>query len=144
MNDAIYTARQKMRDGAYTCVVIANDEEYTSRERGVKPLLSLLERHGVLTGAVAADKVVGAGAAHLYVLLGIDALWADVISTSALRVLNDVGIEVSFGERVPHIINRRGDGVCPMETAVVDAKSAEEAYRLILDTLRRIEQGPEN
>jgi hypothetical protein len=32
---------------------------------------------------------------------------------------------------VEHIINRRGDGFCPFETAVTDIDDADTAYRAI-------------
>ena len=93
-------------------------KEYLSHERGVKPLISFLRSGQCFRGAIAADKTVGAGAAHLYVLLGISALWTNVISASALKILKDNSIEVLYGECVPHIINRQGNGICPIEAAV--------------------------
>ena len=88
-NNDIKTARQLLTDGRYTCVLLANGKEYYSHERGVKPLIGFLQSNSSLVGAIAADKTVGAGAAHLYVLLGISALWANVISESAIKVLKD-------------------------------------------------------
>lgn len=127
-----------LAEGGYTCVVLSADGEYCSRERGVKPLLALLDGGRDCRGAVAADKTVGAGAAHLYALLGIGKLWANVISTAALRILEDNRIETSYGECVPYIINRKGDGVCPIETAVADARSSQEAYGMILKALEQL------
>ena len=138
MDNLVASARQRLIDGGYTCVLLQGDEEYTSLERGVKPLIGFLQSGKSFTGSVAADKTVGAGAAHLYVLLGVRALWSNVISASALEILKNIGIEVSYGECVPHIINRRGDGICPIETAVSGAKTSDEAYSLILDTLARL------
>ena len=138
MLNALDAARRRLRDGGYTCVVLYGEREYMSFERGVKPLLTLLESEDSCSGAVAADKTVGAGAAYLYVLLGVRAVWANVISSSALQVLQRHGIDVSYEECVAYIINRRGDGVCPIETAVADAKTPQEAYRMIVDTLARL------
>lgn len=141
MHNRIADARQKLFDGSYTCVVLSNDVEYTSYERGVKPLISLLETKRCLAGAVAADKTVGAGAAHLYVLLGIRALWANIISENAKKILKDNGIEVFYGECVPHIINRQGNGICPIENAVSETRDSNDAYRLILTALRKLNGG---
>ena len=138
MRDNIEAARQRLSEGGYTCVVFANGKEYTSSERGVSPLIGFLQSGASFCGAVAADKTVGAGAAHLYVLLGIHALWANVISDDAIRILTDNGITVVWGERVPYIINRKGDGRCPIEIAVSDAKSSEEAYTLIIAVLNKL------
>ena len=89
MDNGILTARQRLLDCGYTCVLLQNGEECCSRERGVKPLLSLLDKGRSFCGAVAADKTVGAGAAHLYVLLGVRAVWARVISAAALDNLRE-------------------------------------------------------
>ena len=140
MNNDVLAARKRLQEGNYTCVVLKSSEEFTSHERGVQPLITLLKSGSSFSGAVAADKTVGAGAAHLYVLLGISALWANVVSVSAQKVLLDNGIDLSFGECVPHIINRRGDGICPIETAVTGAKTSEEAYICITDALEQLKK----
>ena len=140
MNNSLNIAKQKMLDGKYTCVVLIDNDEYTSYERGVKPLLSLLQTGRSFAGAVAADKCVGAGAAHLYVLLGVCAVWANIISMPAIQVFKNNGIEVFFGESVPNIINRRGDGICPIEGAVGNTKNSQEAYQLIIETLKCLEE----
>lgn len=140
MNNYLNIARQKMLDGKYTCVLLIDNDEYTSYERGVKPLISLLKAERSFVGAVAADKCIGAGAAHLYVLLGVRAVWANIISTSAIRILQNNGIEVFFDQRVPNIINRRGDGICPIEEAVSGTENSQEAYELIIERLKTLEQ----
>ena len=140
MNNALNIAKQKMLDGKYTCVVLIDNDEYTSYERGVKPLLSLLQMRRSFVGAVAADKCVGAGAAHLYVLLGVRAVWANFISISAIQILQNNGINVFFDQSVPNIINRKGNGICPIEEAVLVAENSHEAYELIIDTLKNLEQ----
>ena len=140
MNNALNVAKQKMLDGNYTCVVLTDYDEFTSYERGVKPLLTLLQMKHSFAGAVAADKCVGSGAAHLYVLLGARAVWANVISVSAIQILQNKGIEVFFEQSVPNIINRRGDRICPIEEAVGAVEDSQEAYGLIIDTLKRLEE----
>ena len=140
MRAEIECVRRRLCEGGFTCVVLTNEGEYTSLERGVKPLLELLDSKRPCRGAIAADKTVGAGAAHLYVLLGIRRLWANVISESAMTVLKNNGIDVSYGECVPYIINRKGDGRCPIECAVDGVKSSEEAYDAIVSALRALAQ----
>ena len=144
MDKFIDTARQKLINGGYTCVLLTDGFEYTSYDRGVKPLLTLLQSNRSFSGAFAADKCVGAGAAHLYVLLGIRAVWANVISASAIEVLKNNQIEVYYDKSVPYIINRKGDGMCPIENAVSGAKTSEEAYELIISALKRLEQNAKN
>ena len=130
--------RRHLTNGGFTCVVRTKDKEYTSFARGVKPLLELLHSESSFAGALAADKTIGAGAAHLYVLLGVGAVWANVISVSAEQILTQAGITVLYEERVPYIINRRGDGMCPIESAVANATSSKEAYALIVAALAKL------
>ena len=133
-------AKAILRDGDYTLAVIHGDAVYTSKERGVKPLLELYERYGDLVGAVAADKVVGKAAALLYVKLGVYALYTDVISTHALAVLRENGIDTAFAVETEAIRNRRGDGFCPVETAVMDLFDPDAALTAIYETLKALNQ----
>lgn len=100
--------------------------------RGVADLFSLVtEDPSFLDGASVADRVIGRGAALLLVLGRVAHVYARVISTGALGVLRDAGVDVSYGTLVPHIINRAGTGVCPVEQLTAGTDSPEEAYALI-------------
>lgn len=109
-------ARELLGKG-YTLVASAGDRVYTDRARGVAPLLSLLQDGVSLAGGVAADRVVGRAAAYLYRLLGVNELYAQVVSEPALEVLAAGGVSVLYDTCVPAIRNRAGDGFCPMESA---------------------------
>ena len=63
--------------------------------------------------------------------LGVKAVYASVISKSALAVLQDGGIYAEYGSLVENIINRQGDGICPFEAAVLDVWDGETAYKEI-------------
>ena len=119
-----------------TLAAVNGDERITSRERGVKPLLELIDKDSTLEGFSAADKVVGAAAAYLYVILGVKELYARVISRKALEVLDKYGICAEYGTLAEAIINRSGTGLCPMETAVSGAASPENASELIRAKLK--------
>ena len=85
--------------------------------RGVSDLFRLLhEAPDVLEGSLLADKVVGKGAAALMALGKVKEVYADIISQPAFALLEQEGIQVSYGKLVPHIINRAGTGMCPVET----------------------------
>ena len=111
-----------------TCVVATQDGDvYPSRQRGALPLLRLVNSNLDFTGGFAADKVVGRGAAVLYVLLHVSELWANVISEPALDLLQQYGIACEYGTLAAAIINRTGDGCCPMEEAVRGIDDMDEA-----------------
>lgn len=124
-------AKEALLRGGYTCAICKGETLYTSDERGVKPLLSWLNSGAALANAAAADKVVGKAAAFLYVLLGVREVYAPVISERARSVLEEHAIALEAEIVVPAIRNRRGDGYCPMESAVWDIEDAREAKAAI-------------
>ena len=116
----------------YTCVVCKDEIIYTATLRGVAPLVRWIKTETNLCGFSAADKVVGRATAFLYSILGIKEVYAHVMSKGALDVLEHAGITASYGKLVEHIINRRGDGICPFEETVLEIQNQEEAYDAIL------------
>ena len=131
-------AKSTMEQRRYTCVLTDGERFYTSMLRGVKPLMQFIDRGGLPCGLYAADKVVGRATAFLYVILKVRALYASVISREALSVLEANGIPVSYGDLVPSIINRRGDGICPFEEAVLGVSEPDEAYSLVLKKMAEL------
>lgn len=65
------------------------------------------------------------------VLGGFKTVYADIISTPALALLCEAGIETTFAQEVPHIINRDKTGWCPLETACMELNTVEEMYPVI-------------
>lgn len=137
MNEWNYAKETLLSEG-YTCVLVSGSTVYTSTLRGVKPLVQWLENGTDMKGFYAADKVIGKATAFLYVLLGVRAVYAHVISKSALAVLQENKIEVQCGTLVENIINRKGDGICPFEEAVLDICNAGEAYPAILRKMKEM------
>ena len=136
MNQDLLKARQLLETGGYTCVLCHGDTVLTDDRRGIRPLLDFYRSGQDLRNFSAADKVVGKAAAFLYRLLGIKALYASVISTPALAVLQDISVE--FTAEVPAIQNRTQTGFCPMESAVWGIEDAEEALSAIERTLANL------
>lgn len=138
MDNNTKTAKNILIKNGYTCVLYSDTEEFHSTMRGVKPLLDFLESDKDFSGFSAADKTVGAGAAHLYALLGVKTVWANIISVSAKKVLSENNITFFCENEVPYIINRKGDGMCPIETAVNGISSSSEALETIKQTLEAL------
>lgn len=111
-----------------TCVVKRGDKILKTNDRGIKPFMQWIENGENLKGAVAADKVVGKAAAFLMEKAGLCAVYAAVLSEPAEAVLKNAGITYRYTHLVPRIQNRAGDGLCPMESAVMDADNAESAF----------------
>lgn len=115
----------------YTLAAVNGEKQITSNERGVKPLIGLLDSNTKLCGFCAADKVVGKGAAHLYAALCPDALYAAVISRPAYELLQSFRIPTEYGEITDNIINRAKTGICPVEQAVLAIDDNEKAIQAI-------------
>ena len=127
-----------LQDGNHS-LVVAGDGIRTFDGRGISDLYDLLTEHpGWLRGASVADKVVGKGAAALLILGGVRELFAGVVSTSVLGLLKDSGIPVRFSQEVAHIVNRKGDGVCPVETLCKECTTAAQCLPLIREFVAKI------
>lgn len=131
-------AREILETGGYTCVLTDGTTVHTSNFRGVKPLVQFLQSRTIPSGFSAADKVVGRATAYLYVLLGVKEIYSQVISEPALSVLQFHGIYVQYGNLVPNIINRKGDGICPFEAAVMKIQDPHIAYNAILQKMKEM------
>lgn len=113
-------------------LVVANGDVAVFDGHGVQDVYSLLShRPGILDNARVADKVVGKGAAALMILGKVRELHADVISLPALELLAHSDMEVTYALKVPNIINRKGDGICPVEKKCMPCTSPEECLTMI-------------
>lgn len=127
-----------LQDGNHS-LVVAGDGICTFDGQGISDLYGLLTEHpDWLRDASVADKVVGKGAASLLILGGVRELFAGVISASALGLFEDSGKSLRFAEKVPYIINRKGDGLCPVESLCKDCKTAAECLPFIQDFINKL------
>lgn len=132
MTASLERAKTRLQETACTCVLRRGEQEFIGTRRGIAPLLDFLDSGRDMTGFCAADRVVGKAAAFLYVRLGVAAVYAPVMSRPAYHTLTAFGIAASYGTLTDAIVNRAGDGGCPMEQAVwdiTDPIEAEQALR---------------
>jgi len=129
----IELAKNELALDNYTCVVVHEDSVImTSFDRGVKPLVHYYETESRnFSDAVLADKVIGRAAAFLSVLCGITSVYAEVISIEAKKVFEEYDIHFEYNRLVPYIVNRTGDGRCPMENLSEGVKQPIEMYNRI-------------
>ena len=130
-------AKKFLTDAGYTCVICRGDNIHTSEKRGVAPLIELLDSKIDVRGYSAADKAVGKAAAMLFVLLGVSEIYAAIMSRSAKKILDEYGIKYSCGEEVEYIINRKKDGMCPMEKAVAGLDEPRKMIEAIRNAKRK-------
>ena len=83
-------------------------------------MLGFIREGKDFAGYCAADRVVGRAAAMLFVKAGVRAVFADVMSVGAERLLKAHGIETGCDTLADVILNFDKTGPCPMESAVCD------------------------
>lgn len=117
----------------HTLVIYKNNASViTSNDRGVNSLIKLIkEDKSQLSGSLIADKVIGKAAALLMIYAGVKEIYAQIISKPALQTLLKHNVKVYYDKEVERIINRKGDGLCPMETLCLDIEKPDEAYLLL-------------
>ncbi len=134
-------AKKMLRSGC-TCAACRGSESIQTDERGVAPLLRWLDEGVDLMGFSVADKAVGSAAAMLYCLLGVRRVYGRVMSVSAVKILRSQGIETGWDTLTESILNRRKNGLCPMETALQGTEDPDEGLAIIRQTLQKLQSNP--
>lgn len=120
-----------------SCVISKGEETRIFNQKGIADLYDLVCRcPHFLEGATVADKVVGKAAAALMIKGGIKQLHADIISLSALSLLQKHHLMTAFETLVPHIKNRSGMDWCPLEKRCNKEESVEGIFALIQDFVK--------
>lgn len=129
-----------LHSGGYTCVLCDETRVLADSRRGIVPLLERVEAGEGLRGLCCADKIIGRAAAMLLILGGASAVHGDVMSVGAKALLEEHGVAVRYDTLTERIINRKGDGLCPMEQAVAgltDPAAAPDVLRAALEKLKK-------
>ena len=114
-----------------TLVLVLNEDIFKSNEKGIKPLLNLLNSGKKYLNYSAADKIVGKAAAMLYKLLEVKEIYGEVMSISAIKFLEENNINFKYKINTKEIINRKGTGMCPMEQTVLNIENPIEAKKAL-------------
>ncbi|MGI6621282.1 MAG: DUF1893 domain-containing protein [Bacillota bacterium] len=128
-------------DSGWASVLVAGGQ-VLDRETGsgIRPALLILQRMGRAmanhSDLVFGDKVLGLAAFRLGALMGAQAMWGGLVSQRALAEAAARGIPVYGREFVPSILNRTGDGLCPMEQLAVSCESDRQFYSELLKKLQ--------
>lgn len=130
MND-IEKAKNILHSENHTCVLCKGDIIYIDNLRGIAPMINYIDNNIDLKDFSAADKIIGKAAAMLFCLAGVKEVYADVMSSGAADFLRQNNIVFSYGTLADKIINRKGDGICPMEQVAENIDNPQEAYTAI-------------
>ena len=119
---------QRLRAEGCSCVIQNGDTTLTFHQRGVKDLHNLLRNEpSTLRGALLADKVVGKGAAVLMVAGGVEWVYAEVISESALELLSGHNIPTDYGKVVATSSTARAQTSAPWRNYAFSALQSSRA-----------------
>ncbi len=136
-------ARHMITENQAECVLLTADygEMIPERGRGVAPLLHLYDAHKekMPQGSIV-DKVIGRAAAFIAINGKVRYVHGELMSEDAVALLQKHNIETSYTKLVPRILNRKLDGLCPLEQAVEgidDPTQALDAIRLKLEALKQ-------
>ena len=125
------TKAKTILESGYTCVLVKGKMSLTSKRNGIVPMVKFLNDGIGLEGFSVADKIVGKAVAMLFVLAKVKEVYAEVLSKTAISVLEANGISYSYKILSDNIINRQGTGLCPMEETVKDIFDCKQAYEKI-------------
>ncbi len=115
---------------------------FTSEYKGVRPMLEYMKAFGPSEEPLmVVDRIMGRGAVMLAVLINATTIKTPVISETALELAKVHGLTVEADKIVPYIINREGNGRCPIETSVLDIEDAEEGYEAIKEAIVKLMAG---
>lgn len=125
------TKAKTILESGYTCVLVKGKMSFTSKRNGIVPMVKFLNDEIDLEGFSVADKIVGKAVAMLFVLAEVKEMYAEVLSKTAISVLEANGIAYLYKILTDNIINRQGTGLCPMEETVKDIFDCKQAYEKI-------------
>ncbi len=139
-DDILNEAKQMIKNEKASCVIIKNHTIiHSAKGPGVAPLIALYENNpDILKDAIVVDKVIGKAAAMIAECGGVKKVYGIVMSTAARSYLFEHNIQAGYDTCVNIISNRSGDGLCPLEKAVMHVGNAQEAYIILKDTIKKL------
>ncbi len=126
----IETGRNLIVNGEAECLLIQDGVILAqARGRGASPLLTIYDTHrDAMANGIIVDKVIGKATAAILLCGKVKHIHAELISDDAIRFLQQSPtLTISYTKRVPHILNRKMDGLCPLEATVKEIDAPEAA-----------------
>ncbi|WP_066647211.1 DUF1893 domain-containing protein [Christensenella timonensis] len=132
MNDQVIIRLQEdIRTGAYTCVCYDETKRlYGMSGKRLRPLWDL-SRKVSLQDKYVGDKIIGKAAAMIIVAGGAKYAYAKLMSVSAQKEFEKYGVSFACEVTAQTIKNAAGDGMCPMEAAMLKINDPQAAIQKI-------------
>ena len=139
----IEKAKEKLAKDT-TCVLVKEDKIILSKDKGIAPILKLINAGKNLENFSLADRIVGKAVAMLVVYSKIREVYAEVLSEKGEEVLKKHNIKYSYKTLTENIINRKGDDICPMEKTVSKIYDATLACHALKKKVEELKNLPKN
>ncbi len=126
------------------CSCIVRNKGITTQycQKGVRDLYELVKNQSaVLRGAHVADKIVGKGAAALLVVGDVKRVTTHTITTPALKMLRDAGVEVGYEKEIAYVENRNKTGQCPLDERLKVIEDAQLCMPVIEKFIQDLDNG---
>ena len=112
---------------------------FTSDYKGVRPMMEYMKAYGPSQEPLTVvDRIMGRGAVMLAALINAKTIKTPIISETALELAKVHGLTVEADKVVPYIINREGNGRCPIETSVLEIEDVQEGYEAIKAAIAKL------
>ena len=122
-------------DADTTCVIYKDGVIFEHKGGSIAPVADAWFC-GDLENAVVVDKVVGKASAMFMTDGNAAYVHGKLISEPAEALMKSSDMTFSYDKKVPKIINRAGDGLCPMESAVMETDDLHEGIDRVFDKMK--------
>ncbi len=113
---------------------------FSSSKKGIQPFFDALAQHDrdEFINCSIADRVIGKAALMLAAYLGAKHIYTPLASQHAVEAALNLSLDLIPDNVVPYIINRTKDGMCPMETAVLNISDPKKAFNVLKNKLSKM------
>lgn len=137
----IQIAKELLNKEDIVITMVKNGEVlFSSNKKGIRPFFEALEKfpRDVFSRCSIADRVIGKAALMLAAYLGAKDIYTPLASQHALSSALSLKLHLNAQITVPFIINRTGDGMCPMEKTVLNINDPEKAFDALKNKLQEM------
>ena len=137
MKQDTVTAAKLLYERQASFVLCKGKTTVIETEAELGPLFSVLKKGENFSGFCAADKIVGKAAAFLYVRLGVQEVYAPIMSDAGIYTLARHGIYPICERSVVDIMNQDGTNLYPIEKLVEELCDVNQAVSVLEQYFRQ-------
>ena len=140
MNPDLELAKSTLIKKNLSLVIVKKGQViFETKKPGISGFLQVIEKLDKnLVASAVADKIIGVAAATLCVYSSVSSVFAQIISDEGIRVLKDNKIEYLFEKKIPNILNRNKNDVCPFEKLAISSSNTKDAYVKLKSLARKM------